>query len=177
MLCHKSEEMIENPSWGARNSEHDNRFKANDSFSSEEELTVNITDEPWSLSTSTKNSFKKNKVVQSPDIQNFGHSPDKSTLLFSPIVASSGTEESSVTELQKSSVTELGVANAVSLVDKQHQNVQWKDRNWTFRLDSFTNRRLTFKLGKKAREARLGKEWRQESMNAIEKDTHGTFSI
>ena len=71
----------------------------------------------------------KKTVVKSPDIQNFGHSPDKSTLLFSPIVASSGTEESSVTELQKSSVTEIGVANAVSLVDKQHQNVQWKDRN------------------------------------------------
>ena len=148
MLCHKSEEMSENPNWGARNSEHDNRFKANDSFSLEEELTVNIIDEPWSLSTSTKNSFKKNKVVKSPDIQNFGHSPGKSTLLFSPIVASSGTEEKCL--FQKSSVTELGVANALSLVDKQHQNVQWKDRNWTFRLDSFTNRRLTFKLGKKS---------------------------
>ena len=125
-----SEEMSEDSSWGDRNSGDNDEFKGNDYFHFEEEVTVNVTDQSWPLSKTSKNSFKINKCVKPPDIHNFGHSPGKTTLLFSPIAACSDTKENYL--LQKISVTEQGVLNAAYLVYKEHQNVQWTDLNSTF---------------------------------------------
>ena len=73
--------------------------------------------------------FRVNKSVRPPDINNFGHSPSKTPLSFSPATANSGTEEKWL--LRKSSVTEQRISIGASLVGEKHRNIQWKDLNST----------------------------------------------
>ena len=57
-----------------------------------------------SASESRDNSFRVNKGVKSPDINNFGHSLSETLLSFSPTTTNSGTEEKCIS--QNLSVTE-----------------------------------------------------------------------
>ena len=87
------------------------------------------------------NSFRVNKGVRPPDINNFGHSPSKTPLSFSPTTTNSGTEEKWL--LRKSSVTEQRISTGASLSGEKHQNIQWKDLNSTSSSSSFTDASLT----------------------------------
>ena len=76
----------------------------NDYFPSTEKITINKTDVSGYVSEPRNNRFRVNKGVRSHDINNFGHSPSKTPLSFSPTATNSGTEEKWL--LQKSNVTE-----------------------------------------------------------------------
>ena len=80
-----------------------------------------------SASESRDISFRVNKGVRSPDINNFGHSPSKTLLSFSPTAANSGTDEKCL--LRKSNVTEQRISSGASLVGEKHRYIQWKDLN------------------------------------------------
>ena len=71
----------------------DTQFKESDYFSLTERITVNKADRSGPISESTNNSFKVNKGIRLPDIYNFGYSPSKNPLPFSPVSANSSTKE------------------------------------------------------------------------------------
>ena len=86
------------------------------------------------------NSFRVNEGFKSPDINNFGHSPRKNPLSFSPTATDSGPEEKWL--LQKSSNTEQRISIGASLVGEKHQNIRWKDLNSASSSSSFTDTSL-----------------------------------
>ena len=173
-ICYKSEKVSDDTSSEDRISGNDSQFKRNDHFPSTEKSTNNKTDMSRLASESRDNSFRVNKGIRSPDINNFGHSPSKTPLPFSPTTTNPGTEEKWL--LRKSSVTEQRISIEASLVGKKHRNIQWKDLNSTSSSNSFTDRCFTHKLG-----GGLGRNenWRDMD-SAGEKDVHkrtGTFCI
>ena len=82
-ICYKSEKVSDDTSSGDRISGNDSQFKGNDYFPSTEKTTVNKTDVSGFVSESRDNSFRVNKGVRLPDINNFGHYPSKTPLSFS----------------------------------------------------------------------------------------------
>ena len=78
---------------------------------------------------SRDNSFIVNKGIRSHGINNFGHSPTKTSLPLSLTATNSGTEEKWLS--QTSSVTEQRISIGASLVVEKHRNIQWKDLNST----------------------------------------------
>ena len=118
------------------------------------------------VSESRDNSFRVNKGVRPSDINDFGHSPIKTPLSFSPATTNSGTKEKWL--LRKSSVTEQRTSIGASLVGEKHRNIQWKDLNSTSSSSSFTDRCFTHRLGDS-----LGRNenWRDMD-SAGEKDAH-----
>ena len=92
-ICYKSEQVSDDTSSGDRICGNDSQFDENDYFSSKDEITINKTDVSGSVSESRDKNFRIYKGVTSPDMNNFGHFPSKTTLLFSPTATNSGTEE------------------------------------------------------------------------------------
>ena len=92
-ICYISEKVSDDTSLRDRISGNDSQFKGNDHFPSTEKTTINKTDVSGFVSESRNNSFRVNKGVTPSDINNFGHSPSKTPLSFSPTTTNSGTEE------------------------------------------------------------------------------------
>ena len=139
-IFYKSEKVSDDTSSG-----NDSQFKINDYLPSTEKITINETDVSGYLSECRNNSFRVNKGVRSTEINNFGHSPSRTPLSFSPAATNSGTEEKWL--LQKSSVAEQRISIGASLVGQKHRNIQWKDLNSTFSPSSFTSRCFAHILG------------------------------
>ena len=78
-------------------------------------------------------------------MNNFGHSPSKTPLPFSPTTTDSGTEEKWF--LRKSSVTEQRISIGAFLVGEKNRNIQWKDLNSTSSSSSFTERCFAHRFG------------------------------
>ena len=103
-IFYKSENVSDDTRSGNRIFGSDSQFKRNDYFPSTEKITINKTDVSGYVSEPRDNSFRVNKGVRSHDINNFGHSPSKTPLSFSPTATNSDTEEKWL--LQKSNATE-----------------------------------------------------------------------
>ena len=98
-----------------------------------------------SASESRDISFRVNRGVRSPEINNFGHSPSKTLLSFSPTAANSGTDEKCL--LRKSRVTEKRISSGASLVGEKHRYIQRKDLKSTSSSSFFTDRCFTHWFG------------------------------
>ena len=140
-ICYKSEKVRDDTSSGGIISGNDSLFEGNDYFPPIEKISINKTDVWGFVSESRDNSFIVNKVVWPPKTNNFGHSPSKTLLLFSPTTANSGTKEKWL--LQKSSVIEQRISIGASLVSKKHRSIQWNDLNSTSSSSFFTDRCFT----------------------------------
>ena len=86
-----------------------------------QEKLKSIKDVSGSVSEST-DSFKVDKGVTSPDINNFSHSSSKTPLSFSPTATNLGTEEKCL--LRKFIVTEQESQFEFLLVDEKHRVIQ-----------------------------------------------------